>query len=298
MDHLESKELCARLTGSVGGVSAETVYENLNLVNTQFSEFSLSEMSDIFHLEGMRQWADTNRASLVNQQTEYPLPPMSFSLVCFQPPIRSTSSARSPTDIWISAAHAKATALAVCARPLPSHGLSFVMDNPVSDELCGRLTGNVGGVPAETVYDSLNLVNTQFSEFSFTVMSEIFRFVGNYLLKASPSLLFLEFLQAQQASTVVTEREEGVCRPCFLITWVAEICIRAAAVLPSDQVSRPGYLLKALVSCRHLLLSSVTGCSTTWGFISFGNYLLKARPLPSRCIFVISTLEVTRHGSP
>jgi hypothetical protein len=82
------------------------------------------------------------------------------------------------------------------------------------------------------------------------------------------------------------------------IIWVAEICIRAAALLSSDLVSSPGHLLKALGSCRHLLPSSVTGCSTTWGFISFGNYLLKARPLPSRCILVICTLVVTRHGSP
>jgi hypothetical protein len=69
---------------------------------------------------------------------------------------------------------------------------------------------------------------------------------------------------------------EGVCRACFSATWVAEICIRAAAVLPSgrlpdrDTFSRPS-------SSRHLLLCSVTGCSITGGFISFGNDLLCAR---------------------
>ena len=70
MDHQDSKELCARLTGNVGRLSADIFYQQFNLIGTQFSEFYFSEMLEIFHLVGMDHWPEMHRDRLVNQQLE------------------------------------------------------------------------------------------------------------------------------------------------------------------------------------------------------------------------------------
>ena len=61
MEHLESKDLCARLTGNVGRVSADTFYDMFNLIGTHYSEFYSRDMLEIFHLEGMDQWLEMYR---------------------------------------------------------------------------------------------------------------------------------------------------------------------------------------------------------------------------------------------
>ena len=111
MDHCDSKKLCARLTGNVGRLSADSFYQKFNLIGTHFSEFYFSEMLEIFHLEGMDQWPEMHRDHLVNQQLEELSPAIHFSLVCFQPPIHATLSRQSTTDSRIAAAHAKASVM-------------------------------------------------------------------------------------------------------------------------------------------------------------------------------------------
>ena len=113
MEHLESKELCAHLTGNIGRVSADTFYKMFNLISTHYSEFYFRDMLEIFHLEGMDQWLEMYRDPGVKQQPEEQSP-IFFSLVCFQPPTPATSLQKLATDSRIAAAHAKASAM-VCS---------------------------------------------------------------------------------------------------------------------------------------------------------------------------------------
>jgi hypothetical protein len=56
MNHLKEEKLCARLTGKVGKMSADTFYKKFNLLvgtNSVYSEFFFKEMLQIFALPGM-----------------------------------------------------------------------------------------------------------------------------------------------------------------------------------------------------------------------------------------------------
>lgn len=96
MSHREEDELCARLTGIVGQLSAEDFYEQFNLdytKNVYYSEFFFPEMMQIFAMPGMDWWTPRSSTSL--------------SMVCFNPRLPPNSSRPNPIQKRVQIAHAK-----------------------------------------------------------------------------------------------------------------------------------------------------------------------------------------------
>jgi hypothetical protein len=53
MDRIEKMPLCSALSSNVGTMSVQAFYNSFNLLTCDYKEFSFTEMTAIFYLEGM-----------------------------------------------------------------------------------------------------------------------------------------------------------------------------------------------------------------------------------------------------
>jgi len=96
---MANMDLCSRLTGNVGSMSAEIFYERFNQTGADqiYAEFNFDEMKQIYGLQGMEQWPEM----LGGNHHESPI---RLSMVCFKPPPPSTSSGKNNQNRVMTAA--------------------------------------------------------------------------------------------------------------------------------------------------------------------------------------------------